>query len=217
MSLGLACLGMPRRFWGASVLRFIWKASLRLGIIDLLVYAFLFNSSSCVQRRLCARHHNYYTVGRPLRTLLRWAIMNFVVRVLSMNAFRISASVAVSTALVESSSISILAIFKSALAMQSLCLWPPDTVRAACSMKVSYPSGKDFIKPSPEPIRRRGPIPRPSRLVAPAEVFLLVTENRTFFWKQHRHVVAQRFNVVVLNIHAAHHNAAFSRVVKAGD
>ena len=48
-------------------------------------------------------------------------MMNFVVSgIFSRNAFRIEASVAVSTALVESSRIRIFGFFRSARAMQSL-------------------------------------------------------------------------------------------------
>ncbi len=56
-------------------------------------------------------------------------------------ACRILASVAVSTALVESSRISTLGFFIRALAMQSLCFCPPDTLVPPCSIKVSYPWG----------------------------------------------------------------------------
>ena len=47
--------------------------------------------------------------------------------ILVLNASRILASVAVSTAEVESSKISTFGFFSSALAMQSLCFWPPET------------------------------------------------------------------------------------------
>ena len=54
-------------------------------------------------------------------------MMIFVVSGISLwNAERISLSVLVSTALVESSRIKILGRFKTALAMQSRCFWPPD-------------------------------------------------------------------------------------------
>lgn len=57
-----------------------------------------------------------------------WAMMILVVPAgLRSIPFRIFASVAVSTALVESSRISTLGFFSKALAMQSLCFCPPDT------------------------------------------------------------------------------------------
>ena len=59
---------------------------------------------------------------------MRWEMMNFVVfGIFSRNALRIEASVAVSTALVESSRIRIFGFFKSALAMQRRCFCPPDS------------------------------------------------------------------------------------------
>lgn len=48
--------------------------------------------------------------------------------ILVANASLILASVAVSTALVESSSISTFGFLRSALAIQSLCFCPPDTL-----------------------------------------------------------------------------------------
>ena len=57
-------------------------------------------------------------------------------------------SVAVSTALVESSSMSILGFFSRARAMHSLCFWPPETFEPPCSISESYPSGIAIMKPS---------------------------------------------------------------------
>ena len=51
---------------------------------------------------------------------------------------RIFASVAVSTALVESSRISALGFFSKALAIQSLCFCPPDTFTPPWPRSVSY-------------------------------------------------------------------------------
>lgn len=51
-----------------------------------------------------------------------------------VKALLIFASVAVSTALVESSRISTLGFFSSALAIHSLCFWPPDTLVPPCSI-----------------------------------------------------------------------------------
>ena len=53
-------------------------------------------------------------------------------------ASRIFRSVAVSTALVESSRISTLGLFNSARAMHSRCRWPPETFRPPWSIQVSY-------------------------------------------------------------------------------
>ena len=72
---------------------------------------------------------------------MRWAIMSFVVPgISSAKAFLILASVAVSQALVESSRMRILGFLRSALAMQSLCLCPPETLVPPCSITVLYPS-----------------------------------------------------------------------------
>ena len=62
------------------------------------------------------------------RQEMRWAMMILVVPgIFSAKAFRILASVAVSTALVESSKINTFGFFNRARAMQSRCFWPPDT------------------------------------------------------------------------------------------
>ena len=59
----------------------------------------------------------------------RWAMMILVVSFSSpVKALRIFASVAVSTALVESSRISTLGCFTMARAMHSRCFWPPETL-----------------------------------------------------------------------------------------
>ena len=65
----------------------------------------------------------------------RWAMMNFVVSGISWaKARRIFASVAVSTAEVESSRISTLGFFSRARAMHSRWRWPPETLVPPCSM-----------------------------------------------------------------------------------
>ena len=57
-----------------------------------------------------------------------WAIIIFVMPgSFSASCSLIPASVAVSTALVESSKISTFGFFKTALAIQILCFCPPDT------------------------------------------------------------------------------------------
>ena len=64
----------------------------------------------------------------------RCAIINFVVSGISFaNASLIFASVAVSTALVESSNIRILGFFKRALAIHNRCFCPPDKFAPPCS------------------------------------------------------------------------------------
>ena len=68
----------------------------------------------------------------------RWAMMNFVVSgISSAKARRILASVAVSTAEVESSRMRTLGFFSRARAMHSRCFWPPETLVPPCSMRVS--------------------------------------------------------------------------------
>ena len=57
------------------------------------------------------------------------------------NARRILASVAVSTAEVESSRISTRGFLSNARAMHRRCFCPPETFVPPCSMCVSYPSG----------------------------------------------------------------------------
>lgn len=83
------------------------------------------------------------------------AIIIFVVPgITSRNAFRIFASVAVSTALVESSRIKIFGFFNNALAIQRRCFWPPDTFVPPRSIHVSYPSGRRSINSSAQAARQ---------------------------------------------------------------
>ena len=80
---------------------------------------------------------------------MRWAMMNTVVPgIFSANEWRIFASVAVSTAEVESSRIRMRGFFSSARAMQRRCFWPPETLLPPCSMWVWYLSGKRSINSS---------------------------------------------------------------------
>ena len=66
---------------------------------------------------------------------IRWAIIILVVDAISFwRAALIVASVFVSTALVESSKINIFGFLSNALAIQSLCFWPPDTFVPPCSI-----------------------------------------------------------------------------------
>ena len=76
-------------------------------------------------------------------------MMIFVVLgISSRKAFLIRASVLVSTALVESSRIRIFGFFSRALAIQSLCFWPPETLFPPSTIWVSYPSGNSRMNPS---------------------------------------------------------------------
>ena len=68
----------------------------------------------------------------------RCAMMIFVASGMLLNSpSRILASVAVSTALVESSSINTFGFFSSALAIQSRCFRPPDTLTPPWPSSVS--------------------------------------------------------------------------------
>ena len=79
----------------------------------------------------------------------RWAMMILVVPgMCSANAWRILLSVAVSTALVESSRINSLGFFQRALAMHRRCFCPPETLEPPRSMWVSYPSGRRLMNSS---------------------------------------------------------------------
>ena len=70
--------------------------------------------------------------------LSRWAMMILVVSGQTVRkASRMEASVAVSTALVESSRMSILGFFSRARAMHRRCFWPPDTFTPPCPRSVS--------------------------------------------------------------------------------
>ena len=69
--------------------------------------------------------------------VIRWAMISFVVSFKVVEKLsRIFVSVAVSTALVESSRIRIFGFFRSALAMHSRCFWPPETFTPPCPRKV---------------------------------------------------------------------------------
>ena len=68
---------------------------------------------------------------------MRWAMIILVVPgMLLAKAARILASVAVSTALVESSSMSTLGLLSRARAMHRRCFWPPETLLPPRSMRV---------------------------------------------------------------------------------
>ena len=74
---------------------------------------------------------------------MRWEMMTLVVPGMrALKVARMAASVAVSTADVESSSTSTFGCFSRARAMQRRCRWPPETLVPPWSMTVSYRSGK---------------------------------------------------------------------------
>ena len=67
--------------------------------------------------------------------VMRWAMISFVVPgSVSRSAVRIFASVAVSTAEVESSRIRIFGMRTMARAMHRRCFWPPETFVPPCSI-----------------------------------------------------------------------------------
>ena len=67
--------------------------------------------------------------------VMRWAMMSLVAPGSAVfSALRILASVAVSTALVESSRISTLGRRRMARAMHRRCFWPPETLAPPCSI-----------------------------------------------------------------------------------
>lgn len=63
-------------------------------------------------------------------------------------AFWISSSVALSIALVESSSTRIAGSVSSARAIANRCRWPPDRVTPRSPITVWYPSGSSLMNPS---------------------------------------------------------------------
>ena len=64
-----------------------------------------------------------------------------------VSAFCTSCSLSVSRELVASSSMSIGAFLNIALAIESLCLSPPESLTPPSPMRVSYPSGSLDMKP----------------------------------------------------------------------
>ena len=109
-----------------------------LGNVDLLVNRRqVFISSSWVPTALIAPF-SITTMRSAFSTLeTRCEMISLVVSgISSAKALRIFASVAVSTALVESSRIRIFGFFSRALAMQRRCRWPPETLVPPCSILV---------------------------------------------------------------------------------
>ena len=96
---------------------------------------------------------------------------------------RILASVAVSTALVESSRISTLGDFRMALAMQSLCFCPPDTLTPPWPSSVSYPRSRRSMNSSTQAMRQASSISWSVAVSLPQRrLSFTVPENRVFFW-----------------------------------
>ena len=114
-----------------------------------------------------------------------WAMTIFVVLFKSsFKAFLISLSVFVSTADVLSSKIKILGFFKIALAIQSLCFWPPETFEPPCSIFVSYLSLNDSINSSAWAILHAFLISSSLANSLPHNKFsLIVPLNKPFFWR----------------------------------
>lgn len=116
---------------------------------------------------------------------MRCEIIIFVVcGMIFFNALRILESVAVSTALVESSRISIFGFFNMALAMHKRCFCPPDTLLPPRSIHVSYLSGICSINSSAQAYLQAS---MHSSLVACSfpqqRLSRIVPENKTFFCK----------------------------------
>ena len=101
-----------------------------------------FNSSSCVPIAFTQPLSRIIIWSACLTDDILWAITIFVI---SGSFFASSSlilpSVAVSTALVESSSISTFGFFNIALAMHIRCFCPPETLTPPCPISDSYPLG----------------------------------------------------------------------------
>ena len=110
------------------------------------------------------------------------AMIIFVTSFRAASASRIFFSVAVSTALVESSKIRIFAFPISARAMQRRCFWPPERLLAPCSSTVSRPSGMRFKNSSAHAARHASQISSSDASTLPHFRFSrTVPENSTFF------------------------------------
>ena len=93
------------------------------------------SSSSCVPDAMMRPLSMTRIMSDSSTEATRWAMMIFVVSGISLwNALRISLSVLVSTALVESSRMRIFGFFSSARAMHRRWRWPPETLVPPCSM-----------------------------------------------------------------------------------
>ena len=93
------------------------------------------SSCSCVPKPLTRPSSRTRMRSASCTLEIRWAMMIFVVfGISSRRALRMRASVAVSTALVESSRIRIFGFFSRARAMHRRCFCPPETFVPPCSM-----------------------------------------------------------------------------------
>ena len=112
----------------------------------------------------------------------RWAMMILVTPVRAARALRILASVAVSTALTESSKIRTLGFFSRVRAMHSRCFCPPDTLTPPWPRSASRPPGIRCRNSSAQAARQAA---HSSSSLAPglpqSRFSRTVPENRTFF------------------------------------
>ena len=113
----------------------------------------------------------------------RWAMMILVVSLSRVrNASRILASVAVSTAEVESSRISTRGFFKMARAMQRRCFCPPETFTPPWPRSVSKPSGIRERNSSAQAARQASHSSSSVAFSSPQRRFSrMVPEKRVFF------------------------------------
>ena len=114
---------------------------------------------------------------------MRWAMMILVAsRSSPRSACRMRASVAVSTAEVESSRMRIFGFASRARAMHSRCFCPPETLVPPCSMSWLYPSGKAETNPSACASRAARRRVSSSAFSSPqSRLSRTVPENSTFF------------------------------------
>lgn len=107
-------------------------AALRLALIDLLIDAVRGKQLLSVPKPLTRPSSRTRMRSASCTLEMRWAMMIFVVfGISSRRALRMRASVAVSTALVESSRIRIFGFFSRARAMHRRCFLPAGDIRAA--------------------------------------------------------------------------------------
>ena len=98
-----------------------------------------------------------------------------------LRALLIAKSVAVSTALVESSNINTLGFFTSALAIQSLCFCPPEKLLPPCSTTVSHPSFEVNTKSALALLRAQVSSSSLALSFPQSKFDLTVPENSVFF------------------------------------
>ena len=132
----------------------------------------------------CIRPSSSITILSACMTdRIRWAMTSFVMEGMASRASRIRLSVAVSTALVESSKMRIFGRFKRARAMHRRCLCPPDRLTPPWSSRVSSPSGRVRMNSSAQAARQAA---CSSSSVAPGLPYRrfsrMLPEKRTFFW-----------------------------------